>query len=47
MDIVHDAERSWLSKSIDKQPITFLQIIVTLILAAISFVAGFFAGHMA
>jgi hypothetical protein len=41
---VADADRSWLSKAIDKQPITFLQVVINVVIAVLGGIAGFLAG---
>jgi hypothetical protein len=32
-DVIEDYERSWLSKAIEKEPITFLQVVLTILVA--------------
>lgn len=46
LDKLAEYQRSWLSKSIEKQPITFLQIIVTVGLAILTGVIGFIFGKI-
>ena len=43
-EAVRESKRSWLSRSIEKQPITFLQIVVTFVFSAVSAVAAFSSG---
>jgi hypothetical protein len=42
---VAEAGKSWLAKSIDKQPMTFVQIIVTIIIALITGLGGWAIGR--
>jgi hypothetical protein len=42
---IADADKSWLQKSIEKQPITWLQVIVTVVLAVIAGVGGWLIGQ--
>ena len=42
---VSDARKSWLTRSIEKQPMTFVQIIVTIIIALVSGLGGWAIGR--
>ncbi len=44
-EAVSEGQKTWLAKSIDKQPITFLQVIVTIVLALITGVLGWLVGN--
>lgn len=44
-EVVSDAGKSWLLKSIDKQPMTFLQIILTIIIALVTGLGGWIVGR--
>jgi len=44
-DVLEDASRSWLNRAIEKQPMTLLQIIVTLIIAILTAVGGWAIGR--
>jgi hypothetical protein len=38
-------KKSWLRKAIEQQPMTFVQVIVTILLAALTGIAGFVVGR--
>jgi hypothetical protein len=44
LDKVGDLERSWFSKAIDKQPVTFLQIITTVLSSIVGGIVGYLIG---
>ncbi len=45
LEMITDANKSWLTKAIEKQPMTFLQIIVTIIISFASFAGGWAVGR--
>lgn len=45
LEVSEDYNKSWLTHAIEKQPMTFLQIIVTLVIALVSFVGGLALGR--
>ena len=45
LEMLTDVNKSWLRRAIEKQPMTFLQIIITIIISVMSFVGGLAVGR--
>ena len=45
LETVVEADKSWLRKAIDKQPVAFLQVIVTVLIALLTFGLGLAVGR--
>jgi len=45
LDALREADKSWLARAIEKEPITFLQIIVTLVIAIMTALGGWLLGR--
>jgi hypothetical protein len=44
-DVLEEYEKSWLTKAIDKEPITFLQVIITIATSLATWIIGLVMGY--